>query len=97
LLTQLDQLLSGGHPLSDRVRNLLVEDYVKSRPKPKVFGLLTPREREIAERKCRGLGSGAIARDLGISVWTVRTHERDINSKLNIHNRAELQCLLYGI
>jgi two-component system, NarL family, response regulator LiaR len=96
-LTQLDRLMAGAHPLSERAASLLVAEYVRSLPRPDMIELLTPREREVAERKCRGLSSEAIAREHGISIWTVRTHERNINSKLHSRNRAELHFKLYGI
>lgn len=97
LFSELDRLMAGKHPLPERVRDLLVAEYAKARPKPDIMALLTPREQEVAERKCRGLASETIARELGVSIWTVRTHERDINRKLHVHNRAELQSKLYGV
>jgi DNA-binding NarL/FixJ family response regulator len=95
-LTQLERLIAGGHPLSERAANLLFTEYAKNQPKPEIMELLTPREREVAVRKCRGLSSEAIAGEFGVSIWTIRTHERDIYRKLQVGTRAQLQFKLYG-
>lgn len=48
---------------------------------------LTPREREVLELLAGGLDAGAIARALGISVSTVRTHIRHILATLGVHTQ----------
>lgn len=55
--------------------------------------VLTPRERQVFGLLARGFDSGQIADDLFISVQTVRTHNRRIMSKLDLHSRAELVAL----
>lgn len=51
---------------------------------------LTEREREVAVLVGQGLGNHAIARRLGISVTTVRTHLKKIYGKLELTTRVEL-------
>jgi DNA-binding NarL/FixJ family response regulator len=50
---------------------------------------LTRREREVLELLVAGLGSRAIADELGISLHTVRTHVKYILTKLQAHSRLE--------
>ena len=50
---------------------------------------LTRREREVLELLVAGLGSRAIADELGISLHTVRTHVKYILTKLQVHSRLE--------
>jgi DNA-binding NarL/FixJ family response regulator len=50
---------------------------------------LTKREREVLGLLVEGLGGEAIARRLGVSGNTVRTHVQNILSKLQVHSRLE--------
>lgn len=53
------------------------------------FEPLTPREREILAHTALGKSGAAIAQELNISLMTVRTHLRNLMSKLNVHSRLE--------
>jgi DNA-binding CsgD family transcriptional regulator len=53
-------------------------------------GVLTPREREIAEYTLKGHSAEAIGRILAISPGTVRIHRRNIYGKLRIGSQGEL-------
>jgi DNA-binding NarL/FixJ family response regulator len=48
---------------------------------------LTAREREILSLLAVGMGTAAIAADLGISTATVRNHVQRIIAKLCVHSR----------
>jgi DNA-binding NarL/FixJ family response regulator len=50
---------------------------------------LTPREREILALLSKGQLAKEIAHTLGISVWTVNGHVKNIFEKLNVHSRTE--------
>ncbi len=54
---------------------------------------LTPRELQIASLVGSGLRNLEIARRLGVSVTTVRSHLRKVYSKLRLANRIELALL----
>jgi two-component system, NarL family, nitrate/nitrite response regulator NarL len=62
-------------------------------PEASAVGLLarqlTPRELEVLEMLAQGAGGGEIARRLGVSPNTVRTHVQGILSKLQVHSRLE--------
>lgn len=54
------------------------------------LGLLTPREKEVAEFTLKGHSAAAVGRILDISPGTVRIHRRNIYSKLRIRSQGEL-------
>jgi two-component system, NarL family, nitrate/nitrite response regulator NarL len=54
---------------------------------------LTDREREVLALLVEGLPGEAIARRLGVSRNTVRTHVQNILSKLQVHSRLEAATL----
>jgi DNA-binding NarL/FixJ family response regulator len=96
-LGQLAEVARGGCPLSDRALKLVLREYRQRRPKPAITWRLTAREKEMAELVCVGLYDGAIARELGISVATVRWHEKCLHEKLKVQCRADLQSRLLGM
>jgi DNA-binding NarL/FixJ family response regulator len=51
---------------------------------------LTPREREIAEQICQGIGNGGIAKNLSIKPGTVKTHTRNIYRKVRVKNKISM-------
>jgi DNA-binding CsgD family transcriptional regulator len=57
---------------------------------------LTAREREIATALTRGLRSAAIARDLGISIYTVRKHISAILRKYDVTSQGELIARIFA-
>ena len=52
--------------------------------------VLTPRELDIVQLVATGLGNKEIARRLGVSVTTVRTHLSNVYEKLSMASRVEL-------
>ncbi len=53
-------------------------------------GILTQREREVAELTLKGHSSESTGQLLGIAPGTVRIHRRNIYAKLNINSQGEL-------
>lgn len=54
---------------------------------------LTPRERQILERIATGAQAAEIARALGMSPHTLRTHTQNILMKLGVHSKMEALVL----
>jgi LuxR family maltose regulon positive regulatory protein len=50
---------------------------------------LTDREREVLGLMAQGLSNPEIAKELFISVTTVKTHAKNIYGKLNVKNRFQ--------
>lgn len=56
-------------------------------------GILTPREREVAEFTLKGHSAKSAGQILGITPGTVRIHRRNIYAKLRINSQGELFSL----
>ena len=83
---------------SPEISNIMVEDYVremKRRAAEDSYELLTPREREILQMLAEGKSNKHIATVLDLSLYTVETHRRNLQDKLNLHSFAEL--ILYAV
>lgn len=65
-------------------------------PDPRtVLLVLTKRERECVELRCRGLKTSAVARELGIEYDTAKNHMAAAFKKLGVSSIAET-CELVG-
>jgi two-component system response regulator NreC len=83
---------------SAEISRMLVEDYVRelqTRGVDDSYELLTPREREILQLLAEGKSNKDIASTLNLSLYTVETHRRNLQDKLNLHSFAEL--ILYAV
>jgi DNA-binding CsgD family transcriptional regulator len=50
---------------------------------------LTPREHEVLERLADGQDAMEIARELGLSVYSVRGHIKSLMRKLKVHSQLQ--------
>ena len=83
---------------SAEVSRVLMEDYVREmrvRGMTDSYELLTAREREILQSLAEGKSNKDIAALLNLSLFTVETHRRNLQEKLNLHSVAEL--ILYAV
>ena len=83
---------------SAEISRMLVEDYVReirTRGIEDSYELLTSREREILQLLAEGKSNKDIATSLNLSLYTVETHRRNLQDKLNLHSFAEL--ILYAV
>jgi len=84
---------AGGGWVSPAMLGSVLRELRMSAPAPNEFDerlrLLTAREREVLERMVAGLDHSTIARDLVVSVNTVRTHSQRILAKLEVHSGLE--------
>ena len=55
---------------------------------------LTEREREVSDYIAAGLSNADIARELYVSVYTVKNHVRSILMKLGVESRTEAASLI---
>jgi DNA-binding NarL/FixJ family response regulator len=60
-----------------------------------IYERLTPREYEILVCLAAGKSGSVIAKELNITPLTVRTHVRNLMSKLGVHSR--LEAVAYGV
>jgi DNA-binding NarL/FixJ family response regulator len=83
---------------SPEISKMLVEDYVReirTRGWEDSYDLLTSREREILQLLAERKSNKEIAAQLNLSPYTVETHRRNLQEKLNLHSLAEL--ILYAV
>jgi len=83
---------------SPAISRMLVEDYmreIRNRRVDDSYELLTPREREVLHMLAEGKSNKDIATTLNLSLYTVETHRRNLQDKLNLHSFPEL--VLYAV
>ncbi len=83
---------------SPEISRVMAEDYVRemrTRGAQDSYELLTAREREILHLITEGKPNKEIATLLGLSLYTVETHRRNLQEKLKLHSVAEL--ILYSV
>lgn len=76
-------LLNGGTYYSSKVKRILEMLDVNE-------NALTPKEETIIKLIARGKSNKDIAEELFISINTIKTHRKNINSKLNVNSTGEL-------
>ncbi|GAA4833153.1 response regulator transcription factor [Algivirga pacifica] len=82
VLKGIKTILEGGSYYSEKVLQLIKDE--------ENIPLLTKREEEILRLIVHGKILKEIADELCISIETVKTHSKNIKTKLNIHNKADL-------
>lgn len=89
LLAALQEVQTGGSPMSSTVARQVVQYFQQSRVAVPDVNRLSGREQEILQLLARGRQNKEIVTELGISPSTVATHIRRIYEKLHVHSRAE--------
>jgi two-component system response regulator NreC len=98
LIAAIQAVCEGKTFFSPEISRMLVEDYVReirSRGVEDSYELLTSREREILQLIAEGKSNKEVAASLNLSLYTVETHRRNLQDKLNLHSFAEL--ILYAV
>ena len=88
LFAAIDAVAEGGVYFSPFVSNIL--QWQPRKPSDETPPGLTEREEEIVQLIAEGRHNKEIARLLGISVKTVRTHRAKVMKKLQLHSTVEL-------
>lgn len=83
LLQAIDQVASGGAPMSAKIARMVVQSFQINPVSP-----LTDRETEILSLMAKGQSYSNIADTLSISKETVRFHIKNIYSKLQVNSKA---------
>jgi DNA-binding CsgD family transcriptional regulator len=68
---------------------------VGAAPRPGIHPRLTAREQQIALALAEGRRSSSVARELGISIYTVRKHISAILRKYDVTSQSELIARMY--
>jgi DNA-binding NarL/FixJ family response regulator len=89
----LDRANDGVPPVSPTLARRLLNEFAKQPDHSAAVdeNALTARQREIVELMAKGVvSSRKLAKQLGVSENTIRSHMRGILDKLGLHNRAEV-------
>lgn len=87
--TAIEIVRSGGTVFDAHASDWVIEHLTKPRSSGKPFPELTDRERAVLELVADGRGNAAIARELGLSIKTVRNYLSRIFAKLQLVDRTE--------
>jgi DNA-binding CsgD family transcriptional regulator len=77
------------HALLTLLRPHLMDAYLDAERRRHPVPVLTARQRQLADMLSSGRTNRQIARDLGLSEGTVRTHLENIYRRLGVQNRAQ--------
>lgn len=89
IMNSLRELYSGGAPMSPQIARKVI-DYFRPAQKLKSESALTKKEQEIVLNLVDGLSYKMIADQQNISLETVRSHIKNIYSKLHVHCKADV-------
>ena len=105
LVEAIRTVASGQPMLSPSVTAQLIAAVTRSEPAEEVgdrareargaLGVLTEREREVADGVARGLSNAEIAAELYMGVPTVKTHVGRLFAKLGVENRVQVAILVH--
>ncbi|WP_224997427.1 response regulator transcription factor [Cesiribacter sp. SM1] len=84
ILNAINEVLSGGAPMSTKIARMVISSFQTSTYTP-----LTKREMEVLQELARGKSYSMIAKSLGITNETSRSHIKSIYSKLEVNTKYE--------
>jgi DNA-binding NarL/FixJ family response regulator len=88
LLEAIRELHAGGAPMSPDIARRVVETFSRFAPRAAATDL-SPRERDVLRLLADGHSYKTLARELSLSVDTVRFHIRNVYEKLHVHSKSE--------
>jgi DNA-binding NarL/FixJ family response regulator len=89
IVRSIRDLCAGGSPMSSQIARRVVEEFQRPPRQTDAAAQLTTREQEVLARLAQGFLYKEIAAAIGVSLETVRTHVRNIYSKLEVRSRTE--------
>ena len=99
LITAIHTVAAGEALLSPSVTSRVIErmahDPAPDQERDERLDLLTSREREVLELIARGLSNAEIADELTIEASTVKTHVKNVLSKLGVRDRLQAVIFAY--
>ena len=84
IISAIHEVMEGGGPMSAHIARMVISSFQRNEASP-----LTRRETEILEQIATGKSRKRIAEELFIDLETVKSHIKNIYSKLNVHSKAD--------
>jgi DNA-binding NarL/FixJ family response regulator len=88
IIKAIHEVIRGGAPMSTQIARMVVKSFNKNQQTP-----LIKRETEILEMLSTGKSHARIADELFLSKETIRTHMRNIYTKLEVNTKADAIAL----
>jgi DNA-binding NarL/FixJ family response regulator len=83
VIAAVEEIVNGGSPMSSQIARMVVSSFAKNQQSP-----LSQRETEILTQLATGKSYSSIADQLFLSKFTIRTHIRNIYTKLEVNSKA---------
>lgn len=91
LISAIEVVSNNQYYLSNNITNIVMKDFISNLKESKSpFSQLSSREIEVIQKIAEGKTTSQIAESLNVSIKTVESHRRNIMSKLDLNNMAEL-------
>ncbi|MBL7839613.1 MAG: response regulator transcription factor [Cyclobacteriaceae bacterium] len=84
LIEAINEAFTGGAPMSSKIALMIIRSFHKNPKSP-----LTDRETDVLRNLAQGKTTDYIARELSVSIDTVKTHIKHIYGKLHVNNRSD--------
>lgn len=84
IFAALEEILTGGAPMSANIARMVVKSFQKSNNSP-----LTDREYDVLKALADGKSYKTISQELNLSLGTVKFHIKNIYMKLEVNNKEE--------
>ncbi|MEZ5017188.1 MAG: response regulator transcription factor [Flavipsychrobacter sp.] len=84
IINSIREVMTGGGPMSANIARMVIQSFQRNEESP-----LTRRETEILEQISTGKSRKRIAEELFIDLETVKSHIKNIYSKLDVHSKAD--------
>jgi DNA-binding NarL/FixJ family response regulator len=84
LLDAIKEVYEGGAPMSTNIARMVVKSFQKNTSSP-----LSARETKVLELLSKGKSYHIIANELFVDKETIRTHIKNIYTKLEVHSKAD--------
>ena len=89
LLEYIREALEGGSPMSPQIARRVITLFRRVRPPESAHQDLTPHEIRLLKLLVEGYRYEDVANQMGVSINTVRSHIKQIYSKLQVHSKSE--------
>lgn len=84
LIEAINEAFTGGAPMSSKIAHMIIRSFHKNPKSP-----LTDRETDVIKSLAQGKTTDYIARELSVSIDTIKTHIKHIYGKLQVNNRSD--------